>query len=475
MKRNIFVLVGCLIIVTVVMLGSAFAEIRPQRPSVGIFVGGYDFDFFQSNEQNPVFGLRAGYDFTEQWGLEAAFDYIPFTSEINNDDVNAFMYRVEGLYYLMPQKRLVPFGAIGVGGISVDPSSETNSSGMIADYGIGAKYFLSDRYSLRGDVRHVIDFSETYFIHNNLEYTIGLTIHFGAKKAEPVKAAVVTPPPVYIDIDSDRDGVADKLDKCPNTPAGVSVGANGCPKKVTDGDSDGDGVIDSQDQCPNTPMGVKVDSKGCPVDSDMDGVADHMDKCPGTPVGTRVDAEGCPVDSDNDGVVNSQDKCPNTPAGVKVDANGCPLDSDGDGVADYLDKCPDTKPNTLVDDKGCALPQKVSITLKIEFETAKADIQSKYSNEIKKLADFMIKYPTTTVEIGGHTDNVGKEAMNAKLSVRRADAVKKYLVDNFGIEASRISAKGYGFSKPVAVNSTASGRQQNRRIEAVIDTVVRSQ
>src|SRR4030065_572506 len=408
MKRNIVVLIGCFIIVTVFMFGPVSAEIRPQRTSVGIFVGGYDLDFFQSNEQNPVFGLRAGYDFTEQRGLEAVFDYIPFTSEINNDDVNAFMYRVEGLYYLMPQKRLVPFGAIGVGGISVDPSSEQYSSGIIADYGIGAKYFLSDRFSLRGDVRHVMDFSETYFAHHNLEYTLGLTVHFGYKKAEPVKAAVVTPIPVYID--SDRDGVADNLDKCPNTPVGVSVDANGCPK-----DSDGDGVTDSQDQCPGTP------------------------------------------------------------AGVKVDASGCPLDSDGDGVADYLDKCPDTKPNTLVDDKGCALPQKVSITLKIEFDTAKADIQSKYNNEIKNLADFMNKYPTTSVEIGGHTDNVGKEAMNVGLSLRRADAVKKYLVDKFGIDASRVSVKGYGYSKPVADNSTASGRQQNRRIEAGIDTVGRIQ
>ena len=472
MKRNIVVLMGCFIIVTVIMFGPVSAEIRPQSPSVGIFVGGYDLDFFQSNEQNPVFGLRAGYDFTEQWGLEAVFDYIPFTSEINNDDVNAFMYRVEGLYYLMPQKRLVPFGAIGVGGISVDPSSEQYSSGIIADYGIGAKYFLSDRFSLRGDVRHVMDFSETYFAHHNLEYTLGLTVHFGYKKAEPAKAAVVTPIPVYID--SDRDGVADNLDKCPNTPVGVSVDANGCPK-----DSDGDGVTDSQDQCPNTPMGVKVDPKGCPVDSDMDGVADYMDKCPGTPAGVKVDAVGCPADidtdSDNDGVTDSQDKCPGTPAGVKVDASGCPLDSDGDGVADYLDKCPDTKPNTLVDDKGCALPQKVSITLKIEFDTAKAVIQSKYHNEIKNLADFMNKYPTTAVEIGGHTDNVGKEAMNVGLSLRRADAVKKYLVDKFGIDASRVSVKGYGYSKPVADNSTASGRQQNRRIEAVIDTVVRIQ
>ena len=164
-----------------------------------------------------------------------------------------------------------------------------------------------------------------------------------------------------------------------------------------------------------------------------------------------------------------------TSVGVSVDANGCPKDSDGDGVTDSQDQCPNTPMGVKVDSKGCALPQKVSITLKIEFDTAKAVIQSKYHNEIKNLADFMNKYPTTAVEIGGHTDNVGKDAMNVGFSLRRADLVKKYLVDKFVIDASRISVKGYGYSKPVADNSTASGRQQNRRIEAVIDTVVRIQ
>jgi OOP family OmpA-OmpF porin len=89
-------------------------------------------------------------------------------------------------------------------------------------------------------------------------------------------------------LDSDGDGVVDDVDKCPNTPRGMEVDAQGCPL-----DSDGDGVIDSADKCPNTPPGVAVDSSGCPPDSDGDGVPDYLDQCPGTPVGATVNEVGC--------------------------------------------------------------------------------------------------------------------------------------------------------------------------------------
>ncbi len=88
-------------------------------------------------------------------------------------------------------------------------------------------------------------------------------------------------------------------------------------------DSDGDGIFDHLDKCPNTPKGVEVDAQGCPFDSDGDGVLDYMDKCPNTPKGIQVDDFGCPLDSDHDGVIDNQDQCPNTPAGAKVNAQGC--------------------------------------------------------------------------------------------------------------------------------------------------------
>ena len=108
-------------------------------------------------------------------------------------------------------------------------------------------------------------------------------------------------------------------------PAPKVVAPAPAPAAKIDGDSDGDGVPDSLDKCPNTPQGVSVDKNGCPVDSDGDGVPDYMDKCPDTPKGVTVDKDGCPVDSDGDGVPDYLDKCPDTPKGAKVDKNGCPV------------------------------------------------------------------------------------------------------------------------------------------------------
>lgn len=177
------------------------------------------------------------------------------------------------------------------------------------------------------------------------------------------------------------------------------------------------------------------------------------------------------IDSDNDGVADNLDKCPGTPAGVKVDKDGCPLDSDKDGVYDYLDKCPGTPAGVRVDKDGC--PMQESITLKVEFDTAKSDIKAKYHDEIKQVADFMKKYPQTQVVIEGHTDNVGDEADNVKLSQARANSVKEYLITKLGVEKERLKAVGFGPKKPIASNATAEGKQKNRRVQAVISTVVK--
>jgi OOP family OmpA-OmpF porin len=104
--------------------------------------------------------------------------------------------------------------------------------------------------------------------------------------------------------------------------------------------------------------------------------------------------------------------------------------------------------------------------LAIAFDTNKADIKPKYDADLKALADFLAEFPKAKGEISGHTDNVGGKAFNQKLSQRRADSVKKYMVEKFGVDASRITAKGYGLTKPVASNKTKAGKAKNRRIEA---------
>lgn len=95
------------------------------------------------------------------------------------------------------------------------------------------------------------------------------------------------------------------------------------PAQAAPTDSDADGVADSLDKCPATPAGRKVNAEGCEPDSDGDGVVDALDKCPASPVGRKVNAEGCEPDSDGDGVVDALDQCADTPKGDKVDAKGC--------------------------------------------------------------------------------------------------------------------------------------------------------
>jgi OOP family OmpA-OmpF porin len=151
----------------------------------------------------------------------------------------------------------------------------------------------------------------------------------------------------------------------------------------------------------------------------------------------------------------------------------CVEDSDGDGVVDCYDKCPDTPKGIKVDKDGCPIPlkEKVSITLLVEFDFDKAMVKPEFHTEIEKVANMLIAYPKTNVELEGHTDWINTDEYNMKLSRRRAESVKNYLVDTFGIEASRISTVGYGESMPIDTNETAEGRQRNRRVVANIEAV----
>ena len=265
--------------------------------------------------------------------------------------------------------------------------------------------------------------------------------------------------------DSDHDGVYDGLDRCPGTPAGARVDATGCPT-----DADHDGVFDGIDQCPDTPAGAHVDAKGCPIDSDRDGVPDGIDQCPNTPVGAMVDATGCPLDSDKDGVPDGIDKCPNTPPGVEVDDVGCQRfkDSDGDGVDDSKDKCPGTAPGTRVDAVGCPIlftPERTPVILRgVIFETGKSALKPESFTVLDIVAQSLNANSDIRIEVAGYTDNTGAATTNIRLSQARASAVRSYLASK-GVAPDRMIAKGYGAANPIATNTTAAGRQQNRRVE----------
>ena len=229
-----------------------------------------------------------------------------------------------------------------------------------------------------------------------------------------------------------------------------------------DGDADGDGVRDSMDQCRGTPMGRVVDGAGCELDADNDGVADGADQCANTVAGAIVDTRGCALDSDNDGVPNGVDQCSDTRAGAQVDARGCEPDSDADGVLDGLDACPDTTAGARVDVRGCEITDEITLP-SVQFETNSATLQAGAQSSLDDAVVTLNRYPELVVEVAGHTDSDGAEAYNLELSQNRAQTVLEYLVEA-GIDASRLSAQGYGESEPIATNATAIGKAQNRRV-----------
>lgn len=284
--------------------------------------------------------------------------------------------------------------------------------------------------------------------------------------------------------DADNDGVSDKKDKCANTPAGVAVDATGCPlDRDGDGvadyldacadiagiasmkgcpDQDLDGLTDNEDRCPT--IAGSLELKGCP-DADKDGVADIDDKCPGTKTGYKVDGSGCTLDNDKDGIVNEEDVCPEL-AGPLV-FKGCP-DSDADGVSDNNDRCPSVK--GTIENKGCpeiAKEDIVKITLiasKIYFETGSDKLKLISNSQLDDLVLILKRYDGINLTIEGHTDNVGDDAYNMELSQKRTASVKSYLVSK-GIADSRLTAIGYGETKPIADNTKAAGKAKNRRVE----------
>jgi len=165
-----------------------------------------------------------------------------------------------------------------------------------------------------------------------------------------------------------------------------------------------------------------------------------------------------PLDSDGDGVYDNEDQCPGTPKNQAVDPRGCPLDTDGDGVYDNEDQCPDTPNGATVDARGCWVIKGV------KFDTAKSDIKPISYRLLDDVASILRNNPGLNVEVQGHTDNRGSAEFNQSLSERRANAVMEYLIGK-GISPNRLTASGYGFSKPATSNDTPAGRAQNRRVE----------
>jgi outer membrane protein OmpA-like peptidoglycan-associated protein len=448
--------------------------------------------FFVDPAGNPLFGGSLSYLFPRFY-VEAGGGFMPLRMRSGSSVRDLDLMLVNGsLGYRLPLSEALEVGASVGGGLAIwDPSGLAMERDPLLLYGVTARYFLSSVLAFRADGR----------LHH-LPEPLGLTarrqqITLPTEWLQGWSASAGVSLYLFGNRDEDRDGIANALDSCPGTPIGVTVDAGGCPV-----DTDGDRVADYQDQCAATPAGALVDGTGCPTDADSDRVFDGLDRCADTPTGATVDGNGCPSDQDGDGVPNGIDTCANTPTGATVDGRGCPSDADGDGVpngvdacadtpalatvdargcpgdADNdgvfngIDQCPNTSPGSQIDQVGCPVS-----TVQRQLETGTltfTDVNFAFGSAtllpaaepVLMEVGRVLTARSDRLELVGHTDSVGADAYNQQLSVRRAQAVRDFLVRNFpSLGANRFEARGLGETQPVADNASAAGRSQNRRVE----------
>ncbi len=441
-----------LLVVALVFVGINSIQAQDENNPWQVSIGVNAIDAYPTNDSDNPFSSTTLFDeyfnASDHWNILPSVSYVSVSKYVGDgfsvgargslnriekigdfevDDLSH--YAIDGTikYNFLKNTTIDPFVEVGGGYTWIDEIGAGTVNG-----GVGVNLWFSDNlgFTLQTQYKHAF---EDYLV-KHFQHMAGISIRFGGT-------------------DTDGDGIYDKDDACPEV-AGLEA-FNGCP------DSDGDGIEDAKDACPNE-AGSK-EMNGCP-DSDGDGVADKDDACPSTP-GLPALA-GCP-DADGDGVADKDDECPNEAGPAEND--GCPWpDSDGDGVLDKDDQCPEVA--GTVANNGCPeVTEEVQKQLNdyartILFDTGKSSIKAESTSVMVDIIQILNEYPTAKFTVEGHTDSVGSESLNQKLSEERANSVRNFLIDK-GIDSNRLSAIGYGEAKPIATNNTRAGRAQNRRVE----------
>ena len=400
---------------------------------------------------NMTYGLTLNWWFTDYLALLFEYDKPTITAEKGREYFKNEMTAI-GLalrFKLAPSWSLNPYltaGLLGFENRPVDKDGNLLPNAASGTYkkqdvaiplGMGVEYYISEMISVNAEA--VYNYTKTDWLDDInrgersdgwLAATLGLNFNFGEPK------------------DTDHDGIPDKDDADPLHAEDMDgfQDQDGAP----DLDNDGDGVPDIRDAAPMDPEdydGFKDEDGKPDPDNDGDGILDVNDAAPNEAedIDGFEDEDGKPdPDNDGDGILDINDKCPDQPETVN--------DFDDD------DGCPDKKPEVAVNvGQAIVLPG-------IQFKTGSATLTADSKLILDKVVKTMNNNPEIEIEVRGYTDNTGSYENNVKLSQRRADSVKSYLVEK-GIESGRIKTAGFGPENPIAPNDTREGQAKNRRIE----------
>lgn len=441
---------------------AGMAQERKGGFEISPFIGDFSQISGAKIDGGNMWGFNLGYMMGDKFTLEVNW------TKLVADGEDGDIYALRGLWHFRPENKLVPFLMVGAGQVSLHEEDD-----LLGEAGLGFKYSLSDLVGLRADVREV--FSESDYYKQSAVYTLGMTLQFGG-----------TPrPPVIIPLapDTDGDGVRESIDYCWNTPPSspawkMVVDGRGCPLDENKNgipdykdDGDADGVINYNDLCPTTLKGYPVKPDGCDKDTDADGLVDGKEMELGTDV-NKPDTDG--------------DKCGDFDEVMKYKTNPVAVDTDGDGLGDCDElmtyKTDPLKPDTDGDgfkDGEEVLTYKSDPTMAgdvyakifgekaLFFNLNQASIRKDAQPVLDETSDFMAKYAAAKLHITGNSCDLGPANYNMKLSLKRADAAKDYLVKK-GVAADRITTEGLGETAPKFDSKTNEGRKQNRRDDLIV-------
>lgn len=409
------------------------------------------------------FGLNVTKFFTHSFALQASFIHARLSGVDNNKpyryettvnydvSLNA-LFQVGNIAFLKKSPNLAFYGYVGIGMMNVDPRVSldngktyldgiysqyqqpfdtmdySNTNQMVIPIGVGVKYRIASAFSLN------LEYTLRSTNYDKLDgwykllseddaysyFNAGLIYHLGAKE-KPIEW--VNPlQTVYADLyemkdrldlmsgDKDKDGVADLFDREPATPEGNKVFGDGSSVDI-----DGDGVPDAQDVDPFSPKGVMVDASGREIDTDGDGIGDSRDIEPNTPKGTLVNNTGVTI--------------PVAPAGARSGGASSVMAANG-----YLPS--------------------------IFFELNSDVIEQKYHETLASIALVMKANPDLKFELNGNCDIRANADYNIKLGLRRAEQVKKHLIDRYGIDGARLKTVSLGKNSPITQD-----HKMNRRVD----------